>query len=262
MEPLVIIVNYFTEADVHRQLLPFRDAGVRFVVVDNGSRDQSILESLHAWSNVRVFSTGSNLGYLNGGFFGLERYLEQESIPRWILVSNPDITFSPSLFARLPLIDSSSVAMLAPRIVSERTQKDQNPFMLQRPTRKKLHRLQRLHAWPAIADIYRLGGGFYHRFRADRPAPNPKQAIYAAHGSCMIISSEFLMKLPELSYPAFLYCEEIYLAEEARRLGLPIVYRPDLEVVHSEHRTTKVFRSHTIIKHHKEALEVCLRRYW
>lgn len=264
MQILVVIVNYFTEHLVYEQVRPFRDEQVDFVVVDNGSRSGEVLKALDALPNVLVLKTDKNIGYLNGGFFGLRSYVVARGMPSWLIVSNPDISFNSSFFEGVRSIDPLEVAVVAPSIRSGRTGLDQNPFMVQRPSRRRLETLERLHGAPFLANSYRLAKEVYERVRPPmrRRETLENESVYAAHGSCMVLSSTFLKQLSDFNYPAFLYCEELFLAEEARRMALPVVYHPELELKHSEHQTTGLIRSRALVEHHRNALRFCLQTYW
>ena len=260
---LVVIVNYYTEQDVYDQVMPFRDTGIHFMIVDNGSRRKATLTALHTLSNASVACAPGNLGYLNGAFFGIKVAVSTGIQPDWVLISNPDIAFTGEFFEKLSRIDGSRFAMVAPRLVSGRTGKDQNPYMLDRPDRKTLERLVQIHRWPFLANLYRLGREIAHELRIPLPKPDvePGGSIYAPHGACMVLAYAFLKRFHTLRYPAFLFCEELFLAEQARRFNRAVVYRPDLEVFHKEHRTTSIFRSRELVEYHREALVYYLKTY-
>jgi len=62
--------------------------------------------------------------------------------------------------------------------------------------------------------------------------------IYAPHGSFIIFSREYFERGGSLKPGAFLYAEELFVAETCRRLGLKAVYWPVIQVAHDEHVST------------------------
>ena len=64
------------------------------------------------------------------------------------------------------------------------------------------------------------------------------RTIYAPHGAFIIFSNLFFQKGGWLDENLTMYGEEFTVAEIARRLQLPVHYRPDLEVIHVEHSST------------------------
>ncbi|MGM0452719.1 MAG: hypothetical protein ACQERN_06100 [Thermodesulfobacteriota bacterium] len=261
---LVVIVSYFTEQEVYEQVTPFKDADVGFLIVDNGSSGRDRLQELDSFSNVSVVAPSHNLGYLNGGFFGLKAALATGAAPDWVILSNPDIVFAGSFFEKLCRINDRHVAMLAPSIISGRTGKDQNPYMTARPDRKHLQRRIQIHERPLAANLYRLAREIARGLSVSKPKPDTAcgDIIYAAHGACMILAFSFLNHFPRWNYPPFLFCEELFLAEQSRLQSLPVIYRPDLALCHKEHRTTRVFRNRQLLQYHKEALAYCLNTYY
>ena len=62
--------------------------------------------------------------------------------------------------------------------------------------------------------------------------------IYAPHGSCVIFGRCFFEKGGTLDFPAFLFAEEMFVAEQIRLMGGQVLYAPNMVVVHNEHVST------------------------
>jgi GT2 family glycosyltransferase len=90
----------------------------------------------------------------------------------------------------------------------------------------------------------------------------PGGTIYAPHGSFLIFSSEYFRAGGSLDFPCFLFGEEVYLAEVLRKLGLDVVYEPSLEVVHQEHKSTKLVKSRELAQAVATAAAYCADTYF
>ena len=84
------------------------------------------------------------------------------------------------------------------------------------------------------AKIYAaMPGGLTRR----RSGKSPRK-IYAPHGACMIFHRRYFECGGALQYGAFLFGEEVAIAERVKRLGGTVVYEPDFRIIHNEHATT------------------------
>jgi len=61
------------------------------------------------------------------------------------------------------------------------------------------------------------------------------EPIYAAHGSFLAFHRSYFERGGTLGHGAFLFGEEIFVAETARRLGLAVLFEPRVIVEHAEH---------------------------
>ena len=86
--------------------------------------------------------------------------------------------------------------------------------------------------------------------------------VYAIQGSCMFFTRRFFEAGGTLKYPCFLFGEELYLAETARRLGLDIVYNPKMQMEHRDHVSTGFPRSRIMAKYIGEATRFIYREYF
>jgi GT2 family glycosyltransferase len=219
---------------------------VELVVVDNSSSDEGLarLGGLAGSVNypLRILSPARNLYYWGGAALALQDLANRNgTTPRWVVICNNDITLPDHRFlARLGDLDPARLPVVAPRIVSASTGKQQNPLLDSRP--RGLKRLK----WRIYDVDYRLANlmlrthAFLSRLsRPDDPSrQDTERDIYAAHGACVILSSAFFSKGGTLDTTVPLFAEELTLAVTAECLGLKIRYVPQLEVIHREHSTT------------------------
>lgn len=224
--------------------------GCTFVLVDNSTNYQAadmIPVSRGVPFPVRVLRTPKNLYYWGGAQFGLDSLgAATNSMPSWVMICNNDVTIEDPLFlARLRALDPSTYPIVAPAITSFPQGRQQNP-MLRSPagplkrmkwraydlgypvakTMLRLHAMTRTLFAPIVSD------------RSSVNVPSDRERIYAPHGSCIIFSSAFFANGGSLDTTVPMFAEELTIAAQAERLGLPIWYCPELKVVHREHSTT------------------------
>lgn len=196
---------------------------------------------------VRGLTPASNLYYWGGAAFAIDTIRESGApLPRWMMVCNNDITVpDPQFLTRLRSLDPTLHPIVAPRVTSLVTGKEQNPFFADPPTRMKRARWRLFDAGYPIAKLM-LGihGAFSAMTNAGIPSgqvsggKTHQRRIYAPHGACVILSSAFFLLGGSLDTGVPMFAEELTIAEEARRLGVPVWYVPALHVHHFEHSTT------------------------
>jgi len=269
---LVIAVSYQTDDSALRFV---RDvaaascgASMQIVLVDNSERHSSeqLFDLIHAENpDVLCVKPPENLGYFGGASFGFNTFLSTGQGFDWVIVSNVDVEFhSPGFFAHLGRIDPvEDVGVVAPSILSTLSHHDQNPFMLQRPSRSRMRFYQLLYRSYYLLNLYEVlamaqylaGSAIRTSFdclsarlmassdqghtQGTRLQEGSRIPIYAPHGACIVFSKEFFNRGGRLEVPFFLYGEEIHVAEMARALGLGVLYDPCLCVQHNEHQSTR-----------------------
>lgn len=78
----------------------------------------------------------------------------------------------------------------------------------------------------------------------------------------MIFTSEFFKKCPTLSYPVFLFCEEIFFAEIVRRIGGKVTYCPSIKIKDKEHASTSKMNLSKYCKYNYEALTYIINTFY
>lgn len=246
---------------------------VFLTIVDNS--DVSEGEALSAavqelGGPVRVLTSRENSGYFGGARRGSSNAPPDFAFPDWLVISNVDIQFEVSSWLQgLREVDVSIVGVVAPRVVSKVTQRELNPYLLSRPSalRMKLYTI----VWGSylLASIYSMAAEFASHFgllrieKSRKPADRaPGARIYAAHGSIFALSSRCFDSGRALDHGAFLYGEEITVAEYARSMGLSVIYRPEIEVVHDEHESTSAVPNRQRWRFVHQGALYCYDRYF
>jgi len=228
-----------------------------------------------------------NPGYLPAALQTV--YAEDYASYDYIVISNVDVTLDETFFTALrDLKADADTVWIAPFIWSPSEQRDVNPKIQERYTKKRLRLLRLLFACPPLYYLYtrtlyrskiRRNGGTEAQGREDRseaggnlvppyprtPAPSnnlPRKNIYAGHGSFMIFRPDIFRQEPPLHYPVFLFCEEIYMAEMARRIGKTVAHCPAVKVWDREHASTGLMGLRRYCKYNHDALSYIIRTFY
>lgn len=197
-----------------------------------------------------------NLGY----FGGIER-LMREHPPTgydYVIVSNVDVELSASFFSDLMAETSlEDVGWIAPCIASSYEHCDKNPKNLWRYNKRSLLVMRTLFRHPWAHSLY------HHTLHRLKKHTRPyRREIYAGHGSFIILTAEYIRRCGIIHYPPFLYCEEIYLAEQCRREHLKVVHLPSIKVCDSEHVATGRLPRKLRCQYNEQAITYILKEYY
>lgn len=210
-----------------------------------------------------VARNGTNRGYLGGAAMAFDQWMAAHGhAPAWFVVINPDAEPSADALlalAAVPLTDD--VAIVAPAVLLGGTT-PQNPFLSQRPSRARM-RMYTIafrsavltRALDVLLDLKR------RRARMSPPSSEPR-AIYAPHGSIVFVRSAFFERGGTLAYRGFMFGEEIHLAEQARKLGMRVLFVPAVKVVHGGGSTTGRVDSVSRREWHRVSAEVLWEDYF
>jgi len=272
---VLICVKYGSDGEAARYYGSLRQLqgqeNLRVLVVDNTDD----VAGTEPWvdSNFAFLRAQENLGYFGGARRGISKYLEEHPLPDWVIVSNVDLLITdPQFLQKLAALKTGPrVGAVAPRIASALTGRNQNPFMRSRPSAMRMHLYKWLYrSWLAL-NAHELASAVFHWSRSAvtqvaRTKANPSRdlsrKIYAPHGSFVVLSKEYFRVGGSLDFPCFLFGEEIYLAESLRMLGLDVIYEPSLEVVHQEHKSTKLLKSRKLARFVASSAAYCADTYF
>ncbi len=278
MPALVIGVNYRTDEHAVafvRSLARYSPDDVSVILVDNSERGHpdGFSRQIHeANPQIRCLEAPRNLGYFGGANYGLKQYLASSEMPDWVIVCNVDIEFRDEQFFRSlkELESTESLGVIAPRIWSARWKRDLNPKIIERPSKGRMLFYKVIFGNYFLQVAYEILSFLKGSLRArigekapeDQGQQNGTVAIYAAHGSCMIFSRAYFVAGGSLEYSVFLFGEEIFVAETAKRLRLAVSYCPWLHVLDNEHASTGIIRSRKIAGYMKDATNYLVEHYF
>lgn len=284
MAALVIGVNYRTDDHAvrfARSLEKYSALEVKVILVDNSEREDSSVffrRIGEANASIKCLQTPRNLGYFGGANFGWAQYLIDSPPPDWVIVCNVDVEFNDGQFfsALRELETIESLGVVAPRIWSARWKRDLNPKISQRPSKAKMnlyrvifgnYYLQMTYEILSFAknglkalirDTFALFRGHPRIETQIEEAPS----IYAPHGSCIIFNRRYFSAGGDFEYSVFLFGEEIFVAETAKRVGLTVRYCPWLRILDSEHASTGIIRSRRVAGYMKDATTYLVEHYF
>lgn len=277
-EILIIAVIYNTYSETINFLKSIESQNYKFIkvnLVDNSEIPDSTFEKkLAAFKiNIVYLKSPKNLGYFGGAKYGLNVFLEKNDLPKFIIVCNVDVEIKQKgFFEKLSeiQIDSDS-GVIAPAIISKRWKTDSNPKIIARYSRKKMNFFLFISSNRLIHNFYTALSYFKKNLKfisSNIIASNRNKSkyanknIYAPHGSFIIFYKQFFEKGGTLNHISFLFGEEIFIAETARKLDLKVVYKPELIVSDSEHASTGFFYSKKITDFMKQSSKDIISKYY
>jgi GT2 family glycosyltransferase len=255
-----ILVNYFSDD----ALMAFADQCVPatsnyvLTIVDNGNNSPETLERFCDRKGFRYLNTGNNLGY-----FGAAQYAVTsiQGDFDFTIISNFDLSFDSSqLLHWINTLDpNGKTGCTGPDIQDALSKKPMNPMYIRRISRRKIELLILITSNYLFYKVYQFLFGLKRKGREN--VPNG-QEVYALHGSFLIIHRAYFIAGGNLAHPGFLYGEEIYMAEECRRLGLSMRFDPVFKMVHHEHITTGKSKNRKHMSFENQSLRAIYQRYF
>lgn len=267
---LVLCVNYHSDHEVVAfvESLKAQRCTCRLVtvVIDNSSGEDGscyLEKSLQEFSNVYYVSAGGNLGYFGGARVGFEWFVRRFGIPTWTILSNADIEMPCNAFIErlINLEVPAECGVVAPMITVGYTNVNQNPYLERRPSRLRIRFMLFVLKYYVVYLLYASASLAKKTLRAawsvNIEVKQTRKSIYAAHGAFMIFRDTYFKRGGSFRFGAFLFCEEIHVAEEARRVGLTVMYDTSLRVRHHEHLTTGSVKSPGLQRHLYDSMLYC-----
>jgi GT2 family glycosyltransferase len=275
---VIIGVIYNSNAEVFRFVESIRRCfgqEAEVILVDNSENhpDSLFLEKILGIDFITYIKSETNLGYFHGANFGLKHFSESNPMfPPWIIVCNVDIIFEiPFLPEKLALYENMpDLGVIAPAILSGKWRTDLNPFLMSRIPIQKLHFYRAIYSNVLLQNGYvllhylkRIVKMFFHLItdqkKTIRDIPGK---IYAPHGSCVILNKRYFEGGGTLDHISFLFGEEIFLGETAKRLGQNVLYVPEIQIRHFEHSSIGSFISSKINKFYRQSIKDIIAAYY
>ncbi|OQX55886.1 MAG: hypothetical protein B5M53_03585 [Candidatus Cloacimonas sp. 4484_209] len=281
---LTICVNYYNDeetASFLKELLAQQNYDdQKVIIVDNSNKlnDKSMLfKSFGSDKRVLIYHPGKNLGYFGGASWGLKQYLKEFSLPDWTIVCNTDIHFPDNnFFMRLLHFHADNpVAVITPTIISERSGRSQDIYMHmpKRPSRLRMHFYKWVSRYYFILITYQILSLLKERIGdqlkqsltqidSTIQSGNKPVKVYAPSGVFAIFHRSYFEAGGNLNHGVFLFGEEIFVAETARRLHLTVLHDPKLKIVHKGHSTTNIIKSPQIAHFIRESAAYCANTFF
>ncbi len=259
---LIIAVNY-NSYDVLRTYLNSLEKAalmasncvVHVHIADTSTQKQAFETNTYTALQVTMYPM-DNLGYFGGAFAVLNTLKTEEA---YVVISNVDITVADDFFAQLLTIDAPQLGWIVPRETTTLGQ-EYNPYMLARPSRKKMNAYIWMYRWPILLRLNEALQGIRHGER--NTLCDTEMNIYAGHGSMFIFTPAFVASVASWQYVPFMYGEEIFIAEEVRKAGLTTYYFPSLRIESVGSVSTSTVHSKEKNAWRIEALQYIRDKYW
>lgn len=261
---LIVCVNY----NSYKELYDFLDSvdssaelakehcRVKVYVADNSAEKQKVDTTLYSHIDIHVKLFG-NLGYL-GGAQAIINNIECITDYDYVIISNVDLLIHLDFIPRLTEIDiDMDVAWITPRIYSLSEKRYRSPKRI-RYTKAKLKALLYMYRFPVLQKLY---VHFFYRMKTVNP-PIYYHEIYAGHGSIMVFTRSFFQSYPQINYPIFLYCEELYFAELIRKANKKVQYMPTICVKDIDHVSTSKMKSDFYYSCNYKAVSYILQTFY
>ncbi len=268
---LFLLINYFNEKEivefVTSQLGNYLNTQVQAIIVNNGSRQIEVLRELTIrYSNLKLIDADTNVGYFGGAYVGLTFYLKNNNYPDATIICNTDISFQTPHFITVleNLLENNQCDILGPDIYSSFLKYHQNPYILKRISYKRI----RLYKFVTSTVFFYLLFTLLHLLKTKITKSNSQQKVnqsmqtYAIHGSFMVFNKSYFTKGGTINTPVFLFGEELFVAETARKLGLKTIYEPSLVVTHFQNATTGTFKSAASVRCLHESYSYLLKTFF
>jgi N-acetylglucosaminyl-diphospho-decaprenol L-rhamnosyltransferase len=221
------------------------------VVVDNASSDGSA-DDLKTDLELRVVSTGANLGYGSGANRGIAA-----TDAELVLISNPDVTLRPG--ALVPLAEAlrsdPTLAIVGPTILNEDGTRYPSARHFPSPAVAVLH---------ALLGTLAPNNPFSRRYRMEdadhgAPAMGGSEAVDWVSGACFMARREALDELGGFDESYFMYVEDLDLCWRAHRAGWGVAYVPASVVTHHQGLSTARRPYRMLLAHHRSAFHFAVR---
>lgn len=234
---LVICVNYNSYSELQNYLKSIDLAAKEFAsykvdvaVVDNTTENIQNVNIDYNYINVLLYPFHENLGYLGGAIKALENIGKDTYLKyNHVVISNVDVSLSSTFLEKLFLVKDENIGWIVPKIIRKYDNSNENPFMIERPSKLKLQTLCFIYKHPLLFRLLNWYSIKKHTQSVDTKLEHV-QEIYAGMGSIFILSQSFMNKIGNLYFSAFMYGEEIHIAELVRKFQLKTVYIPDITV--------------------------------
>lgn len=224
-------------------------AGAYVVLADNGSTDgvPEAAAAAHDW--VEFLATGGNLGYGGGMNAGVRRLRELRVAgkvdPEFVLITNPDVTFTPGAID--DLIECARrwprAAAVGPRIVE--------PDGSNYPSARAVPTLITGIGHALFSTVW-PGNPWTKAYRDDEDMSRERPAGWLS-GSCVLVRWDAFEAIGGFDERYFMYLEDVDLGDRFNRAGYLNVFCPGAVITHEKGHSTEAHSDKMLRAHHDSA---------
>jgi GT2 family glycosyltransferase len=226
----IVIVSYNARPELNRCLESIASQidhpPTTIVVVDNGSRDETVTMLRDHWPGVRFIEAGGNIGFARGNNLGIKA-TESE----YVLLLNPDTILASDAISVLirGLAARPEAAAVGPRLVDEAGRAELSFGWTIGPLgelRQKIVGTLYRQRWTPIV----------HRVEGWTREAGPREWV---SGACLLVRRRDLESVGLLDERYFMYTEDVDLCLALRKRGREILFLPQAEVIHLRGRSAE-----------------------
>jgi len=248
-----VVVNYFNDDEVihfvESYLFKNDSSNLLVYIVNNGSKRPDDLESkVELNSKITLIQASTNSGYFGAFHLALDFHKAHfDFMPNIFVLCNTDLKIESSDWMQqlVTAADNPQIGLIGPSLISSLTGKQQNPFLIDRMDSKKIDLLLFFFSSYLCYLIYQ--SLFYIKAKLKSTSitqSNYPTPCYAIHGAFIAMTSNFIQTASlDFKDAPFLYSEELFLAEIAKKHSYKSMYIPSIKIIHDEHSTTGIFKS-------------------
>lgn len=178
---------------------------------------------------LQIYPYHKNYGYMGGAVKILKEIGEANAKKfDFVFVTNVDITLSVDFFVELLKVDTKNIGWIAPSIFRSYDGSNENPFILKMPSKLRMRAYIVMYSFPKLF-------GWYQNYttknrRNIKNVDSEPQTIFAGMGSIFVFTKAFINKCYPLTFPTFMYGEEIYYGYLVQKMNLKTLYVPNIKV--------------------------------
>ena len=264
MKIAIVCVNYNSYEElcgylrsIDRAVKGIDGISLEIIVADNSNGNNIIDSNQFEYIHLKQ-ECYENLGYLGGASAVINNMLDV-MVYDYVAISNVDLQLSEDFFKVLNSIDvCRDTAWIAPQIYSHDEERDRNPKVISRYSKRKLKMLYYMYKYPILFYLYTATA-----YKRKKLAPKyDEMDIYAGHGSFMLLTRNFFKEYKKIEYPIFLFGEELFLAELIREKGMKVRYVPSLRLEDNEHVSTSRMKKKFYFKCNTESIKYILDTFY
>lgn len=231
MKLAIIIVNYNTPAETVDCLLSLRECirpkelELKTILIDNGSRDDSVAIIEERFPEVRTISLDSNTGFAGGNNVGIKEAMELGF--DWYMLLNSDTVVSRSFLKETyEVLIATKYDVFSPKIYFAQGFE----YHKDRYQKSDLNKV----IWYAggLLDRNNVYGTHRGVDEVDHGQFDQSMSTDFATGACLVVKHKVLDKIGMLDEEFFLYLEDLEFCERARHHNFKIGYEPTIRVWH------------------------------
>ncbi len=270
---MLVAVNYNSPDETIEYVKSLSTLGnhekLQIVIVENSkpeyrnNRFEQRLKSIV--SDLLFTETNQNRNYFGSVNYALKSLSLSPGNYDYFIISNVDILINDkTFFNNLFTIVDEKIGIIAPSVYSLAQLVDQNPYLTSRFRKSYFYYYRMVRHHIVFTHFHEVLVNLVRRKvkHAVMQAPVPKPGyIYAPHGAFIIFLKNYFEKGAGIDFGTNLFGEEIFVAEECRKIGLLVKYEPALEVLHAEHVSTGVMESDHVRAKKLESVKYFLKHF-